>query len=304
MARQGYLTEENGRYRCAILLTEADASLTALRDRMYREAAGLIAPDLLTALTDSDVWADDRIPPVATPGDRNFVLWALIPWCIASSGTNQPLSFSEAATLRPDGARNIVHATVDAPGAPLPALYEQMEEGFSGPCWNDLDSLTLWQLDTCWSEKRIGEIYQHEAQATLAMLQRFFAGDALSAEEYARLAQQGLIRPQGDPDGLFRATLAIVWLRGTAIREALLGAARQVYARHAEALDTLRQPYADALLADTPPHLRKVRRYMLQNLFHSDWFIMHCLHTLVEQGLLAPPTERERASLHTVLLTE
>lgn len=95
----------------------------------------------------------------------------------------------------------------------------------------------------------------------------------------------------------------VVWLQGDAIRQRLLGLVRQVYDRHAEALSTLRQPYAEALLADTPSHLHKLRRYMLQNAYQSDWFIMHCLHALTQAGTLLPPADDERRSLHMVILT-
>lgn len=314
MTEQGYLTEENGKYRCAILLTEENARLTALRDRMYEEAARLIAPALRTALAESDLWSDSALYTGVRPdpdvqagfvqADMNFALWALIPWCIAGSAPEQGIAFADVAALRPDGARNIVHASIDVPNSPRPALYSRMDGHFSGPCWNAQRGVTLWQLDTCWSARRIGEIYQHEAQATVSLLQRFFDGDALTAEEYARMAQQGLICTQGDPEGLFKAGPTVVWLQGNAIQDRLRDLTRQVYAEHTDALTSLRQPYAEALLADTPDHLRKLRRYMLQNLFQSDWFIMHCLHTLVGTGLLTPPAEAERRSLHTIILTE
>ena len=78
-----------------------------------------------------------------------------------------------------------------------------MNAGFSGPCWNECDGLRLWQMDSIWSDKRIGDSY-----------------------------------PQTRP--------MMCW-----------------------------NPCADALLADTPVHLRKVRQYMLQNVYQSDRFILH-----------------------------
>lgn len=314
MTEQGYLTEEKGKYRCAILLTEDNARLTSLRDHMYVEAAKLIAPALHNALAESDLWSDSTFHTgVRTDldgqtgfvqADMNFALWALIPWCIASSASEKDITFADVAVLRPDGARNIVHASIDVPNSPRPVLYSRMDGHFSGPCWNAHHGVTLWQLDTCWSARRIGEIYQHEAQANVSLLQRFFDGDTLTVEEYARLVRQGLICTQGDPEGLFKAGLTVVWLQGKSIQDKLRDLTRRVYAQHADTLTALRQPYADALLADTPDHLHKMQRYMLQNLFQSDWFIMHCLHTLVESGLLTPPTEQERRSLHTIILTE
>lgn len=313
LTEQGYLTEQTGRYRCTLLLTEVSDDLTALSDRMYQESAALIAPALHRALVESDVWSADGFYPGAKPtsgrfstarADKDFSLWALIPWCIASSQPEKAIAFGDVAVLRPDGARNIVHATIAAPGASQPALYGQMDGHFSGPCWNDQDGVTLWQLDSCWSERRIGEVYQHEAQATLSALHRIFASESLTKEEYARLAEKGLLRVSGDPDGEFTASLTPVWLRGRALREKLLALAADVYAQHRDALEALKHPYAEALLANTPAPLRRVRQYMLQNVYQSDWFIMHCLHHLVEAGLLAPPVEIDRRALHTILLTE
>lgn len=307
MTEQGYLTEERGRYRCAILLTEMDDRLTELSDRMYQSAAEHIAPALHKALSESDLWSESSLhigsEPTNTP-DHSYALWALIPWCIASSAPRNSISFSSVATPRPDGAHNIVHATIAAPGARRPALYGQMESRFSGPCWNELNGVTLWQLDTCWSERRIGEIYHHEAMTTLSQLRRLFDSEALSQEEYAQLAQKGLVRCKGDPDKTFTASLLPVWVSGQAAREALLRIAREVYARHRIALERAKAPYAEALLAVTPPHMHQLRRYMLQNVYQSDWFIMHCLHHLAETGLLRLPTETEKRSLHTVILTD
>lgn len=307
MTEQGYLTEERGRYRCAILLTEMDDRLTELSDRMYQSAAEHIAPALHKALSESDLWSESSLhigsEPTNTP-DHSYALWALIPWCIASSAPGNSISFSSVATLRPDGAHNIVHATIAAPGARRPALYGQMESRFSGPCWNELNGVTLWQLDTCWSERRIGEIYHHEAMTTLSQLRRLFDSEALSQEEYAQLAQKGLVRCKGDPDKTFTASLLPVWVSGQAAREDLLRIVHEVYARHRIALESAKAPYAEALLAITPPHMHQLRRYMLQNVYQSDWFIMHCLHHLAETGLLRLPTETEKRSLHAVILTD
>lgn len=300
MTQQGYLLEQGGRYLCAILLTEFTDGLTRLSDQMYQGAAKLIAPELYHDLLDSDLWSDDAL----ICHDRAFGLWALIPWCIASCPQEKTVPFDAVASIRPDGANNLCTASLAAPEVPKPALHEMMDGQFSGPCWNEHNGLTLWQLDTVWSEHRIGEIYQAAARTNLTLMQRLLDGDELAAEEYALLAQQGLIRTAGNPGALFRASLAPLWLRGTAIRERVLTVADNVYRKHKAALGALKKPYADALMADTPPHLRKLREYSLQNVYHGHWFIVHCLHTLVETQLLPLPPPEERAILHTILLTE
>jgi len=307
MTEQGYMTESGGKYRCAILLTEADDHLIELADRMYSEAAALIAPALHRALLQSGLMADGSIhccAEEAHDGNHACSLWALIPWCIANSAGTQDISFSAVASLRPDGARNVIHATISGPGTKQPALYEMMEGRFSGPCWNASEGVTLWQLDTCWSERRIGEAYHHEALTTLSRLRRFFNDEPLTREEYAMLAQQGIMRCSGEPEGMFYLTLLPVWISGKDTRKKLERICQEVYDAHREELETLQRPYAEALLASTPEHMQRLRRYMLQNVYRSDWFILHCLHDLVEAGLLRRPTEAEARSLHTVILTD
>ena len=141
MTEQGYLTENNAR-------------LTSLRDHMYVEAAKLIAPALHNALGESDLWSDSAFHTgVRTDldgqtgfvqADMNFALWALIPWCIAGSASEKDITFADVAILRPDGARNIVHASIDVPNSPRPALFSRMDGHFSGPCWNAQHGVTLW----------------------------------------------------------------------------------------------------------------------------------------------------------------
>lgn len=310
---QGYLSVRNGRYRCEVLLTEYTDELVSLFDRMHEEAAKRIAPALYSALADSDIWSDAGLYPRADPAaslfqdvtrDRHFALWALIPWCIANSLTEAGISFDEVATLRADGGRNIVYAGFAQPGTHRPTLSDDMDEHFSGPCWNEREGLRLWQMDTAWSDKRIDDTYPLTRQTTLSLLKRFFDSDMLTDEEYASLTQQGLLRTRWDEKCCFYVTLTSVWLSGQGIREKLLGIVRDVYAANRDALDTLRSPYADALLADTPVHLRKLRQYTLQNVYQSGWFIQHCLNQLVRDGLLPLPEGDERRALHSIILTK
>lgn len=235
---------------------------------------------------------------------QNFALWALLPWCIANSPADKAIPFEDVAILRADGERNIVHAGFAQPGTRDQALYADMDAQFSGPCWNECDGLWLWQMDSIWSDKRIGDNYPQTRQMALNLLKRFYDSDTLTDAEYAYLAEQWLLRTKWDEQGCFYVTLTCVWLRSRDIREKLLGIVRDVYTEHYDALEALRKPYADALLACTPAHLRKVRQYMLQNVFQSNWFIQHCLSLLVKDGLLTPPTDEESRSLHPIILSE
>lgn len=299
MTRLGYLTAQGLKYRCEILLTEWNAEILHLWNQLHQSAARLVAPKLIQALR-AALKDDDIILPAGCSDD--YAIWALLPWAIASLPRTGP-AFSEAASLRADGGRNLCHATILPPGLDQPALYSLMEDHFSGPCWNGYSSTILWQLDTCWSDKRIGENYHHESCRVLSLLRRMMDDSALSADEYAELAQKGLIRCSGEPDQMFRAELLPVWLKGNPIRDRVLTAAQDVFDEHAATLEALQAPLSAALMADTPPHLRVQREYQIAGFLRSDWFMMHCLYYLVQEGMLAAPTKDEKRSLHTVLLT-
>lgn len=70
--------------------------------------------------------------------DRNFILWTLIPYIAAWSGEklmDENISFEEVATIRPDGAHNIFHASVVPDEMILPEDYVYMKN-WCGPMWN------------------------------------------------------------------------------------------------------------------------------------------------------------------------
>lgn len=301
LAAQGYLSESGGKYRCEILLTQWDAELIRLWDDAHLKAAALIGPALAEAL--SPALLSD--PSIGIPAgfSRSYALWALIPWLI-SSVSGGPISFGAVAAHRPDGAQDLITADVTPPGVPQPALAATLER-FSGPCWNARDGLTLWQMDTVWSPERIGELLAVTEQRVISLLQRqFVQRERLNEEDCSLLIQRGVLRLRQGPNGDHRATMQAIWLQGPEIRQRLQNAAQDVYQQHHDALNALRQPLADALMAQTPAHLTLLRRYTLQGLFHSPRFILHCLSHLVDSGLLPLPTEDEKPSLHTIVLTD
>lgn len=66
--------------------------------------------------------------------------------------------------------------------------------------------------------------------------------------------------------------------------------------------EALKAPYADAVLESVPAHLKKVKAYELQFVFHADrWFLVHCITTLLKNGKLKEPTEGQRKSLTTLI---
>jgi len=301
LAAQGYLSESSGKYRCTLLLTEWDAELVRLWDEAHTKAAAIIGPALANALSPA-LLTDSRIG-VPAGFSHAYALWALIPWMI-STIPEGPVSFSDVATFRPDGAHDVIKAEITPPGVPQPALAA-LTEHFSGPCWNARDGLTLWQMDTAWSPQRIGELYAVTEQRVISLLQKqFLHMEALSEEECSVLIQRGVLRRWHGPSGDCRVTLQAIWLQGRDIRQTLQKTAQDVYRQHHPTLDALCQPLADALLEQTPTSMQPLRRYTLQGLFHAPRFILHCLNHLAESGQLPLPSDEEKASLHTIFLTD
>lgn len=128
--------------------------------------------------------------------------------------------------------------------------------------------------------------------------------EPLSKEDYAWLTQQGLIKTCGDPDGSFKSAWQMVWLQNTDIRDRLLAVGKSLRAAHAEELEALRKPYAEAMLSGLPEHLRNMQAYMLQFLFDSDGeFLLHCLKRLLETGRLREPTRPQRRTLSMLIVS-
>ena len=105
----GFLNRKGGKYLANFLLEEPSMDFLRLEDKTYRAAADLFADELYTRLTESGILES---PAIASKwkADRNFLLWALIPYIAACSGEKtqvEKISFEEAATIRKDGGTNI-----------------------------------------------------------------------------------------------------------------------------------------------------------------------------------------------------
>ena len=86
------------------------------------------------------------------------------------------------------------------------------------------------------------------------------------------------------------------------IRDKLLGIGERIKAKHRADFDALKAPYADAVLESVPGHLKKVKEYELQYIFHADgWFILHCITALLKNNKLKAPTEGQKKSLTTLI---
>ena len=314
LAEYGFLTEKSGKYLCNILIDEASNELIELKDKMYRQAAKVFANELFDELTNSGILKDPRIicaqtdkPITLTSHERaddHFILWSLIPYIAARSGEglmDQSISFDEVATIRPDGGHNLCYASIAAPNVKSPMYFESMLQ-FCGSCWNRNEDYTLWQIDSEWSSQRINDGYIDKAGRILSLLSRK-EDDLLSKDEYAFLAENGIIKTNGDDDSNFKTAMQIVWLENTDINNALIAIGDRIKERHWTEFESLKKPFVKAVLNETPKHLHKMQKFGLQYIFFSDgWCILHCLKELVNHGKLKLPTEEQKKSLTTMII--
>ena len=286
-----------------------------MQNDMYKRAAELFANDLYNELTssgilnDPDIWCGQTDAPVSLTespkADRNFLLWALIPYIAAQSSgklMDERISFDEVATIRPDGAHNIWHATVVPDNMVLPDDYVYMRN-WCGPMWNGRGNRILWQIDSEWSDRgeRRGLQYSEDARRILSLYEREF-DERLSKDEYAWLAERGYVKTNGDYDGHFKSAWQIVVLASKDIQNKLLAIGEQIKAKYQADFAALKAPYVEAVLDSVPAHLKKVKEYELQFVFHSDgWFLLHCITALLKNGKLKEPTEEQRKSLTTLI---
>ena len=268
--------------------------------------------------------------------DRNFILWSLIPYIAAQSGEDrfeEKIPFESVATIRPDGGHNIIHAAVVDEDILLPDDYVYMNN-WCGPMWNKRHGRILWQVDSVWSdrEKFNGVQYASDALHVLELFDQdmknhltpeeyeFICGHGyvptegdfsrmlkdeklISRGEYAWLCEKGYMKVCGDPDGMFKAAWQVVFLEDAEIKSRLLAIGAQLKEKYAAEFEALKAPYVNAVLDSVPAHLRRVKEYELQYVFHSDgWFLLHCIRALLDSGRLKEPEEHQRKALMTLIL--
>lgn len=311
----GFLQEQKNKYIVNFIISEPTAELLILQNNMYKRAAALFANDLYDELVSSGILddpdilcgqTDEPISLTESPrADRNFVLWSLIPYIAAWSGEklmDDKISFEEVATIRPDGAHNIFHASVVPDEMVLPEDYVYMRN-WCGPMWNGNGERIFWQIDSEWSDRgeHHGPQYSEDAKRILSSYEREFE-DRLSKDEYAWLAERGFIKTNGDYDDHFKAVWQIVVLASKEIQEKLLAVGGRLKEKYNAEFDALKAPYAEAVLESVPAHLRRIKEYELQFVFHSDgWFLLHCITELLKNGKLKKPTENQRKALTTLI---
>ena len=315
----GFLSKKNDRYIVNFIISEPSAALLTMQDAMYKKAAALYADELCDALIDSgllehpDLWCgqtDGEITLRDSPkADRNFLLWALIPYVAACSGDRmikETISFDEVANIRPDGAHNICNATVVPEHMELPEDYVCMKN-FCGPgIFRANGPEELWCVDTEWSGRRmaVSKSGTNEMLRALELFHNELNGEmgVLSEDEYAWLCEQGFIKMYND-GGHLKTAWQPVTIATSELRDKLLAVGEAVKAKYIEQIEAIKAPYVQAVLASVPAHLRRIKEYELQFTFHSDgWFLLHCIVALLKSGKLLPPTEGQKKMLTTLIV--
>lgn len=304
----GFLTKHGDKYLCNILLMEATTQINHLQDEMYEKSCQIFVEELYDELTGLDIMNEPCIRGgYTTDGkkDTNFILWALIPYIAAFSGKSlvkNDVSFEDAATLRPDGGHNICFASISNPDA-VPLKHLDILQHWSGPCWNKNGKLALWQLDSIWSGSRIDSTYHTKIQQTLTLLNHMLNGMELSKEEYAYLAQQGILKSGFNSDQALQSACQCVLIEGEQMNKSLIDIGDRIKARHKSEFDTLLKAYSDAVLSETPKHLQTMQKYRLQFSFYSNgWFILYCLKYLADSNKLTLPAKEQKKALSTVIV--
>ncbi len=315
----GFLQAQKDKYIVNFIISEPTPELLIMQNHMYKRAAELFANDLYDELISSGIlddpdimcWqTDEAVSLTDSPkADRNFILWSLIPYIAAWSGEklmNERISFEEVATIRPDGAHNIVNATVIPDDLVLPEDYVYMKN-WSGPMWNEWienDSRILWQIDSMWSDRKQAHDFHYSEHARRVLsLYDEEKGNLLSKEDYAWLCECGYVKTNGAFDGNFKAVWQIVILTSKEIQNKLLAIGERIKVKYQADFKALKAPYTKAMLDSVPVHLRKMKEYELQFVFHSDgWFLLHCITTLLQNGKLKEPTEGQRKALTTMIV--
>ncbi|MBR6506413.1 MAG: RNA polymerase sigma factor [Clostridia bacterium] len=312
----GFLQAQNNKFIVNFIISEPTAELLTIQNNMYKSAAKLFANDLFDELTtsgildDPDIWCGQTDMPISLTespkADKNFVLWSLIPYIAALSGEklmDEKISFEDVATIRPDGAHNIYHASVVPDETVFPDDYVYMKN-WCGPRWNGYGEHILWQIDSEWSSREddFRLKYSEESARILSLYEREFEG-CLSKDEYTWLSERGYVKTNGDYDGYFKSAWQIVVLASEGIKDRLLNIGERIKEKYKTDFDTLKAPYAAAILKSVPAHLRKAKEYELQFVFHSDgWFLLHCITALLNNGKLKLPTEEQKKSLTTLII--
>lgn len=313
----GFLQVKKDKYIVNFIINEPTSELIAMQDDMYKHAAEIFANDLYDELVSSGILDDENIlcsqtdSPISLTesprADHNFILWSLIPYIVAASGDSlkdNKISFEEVATIRPDGAKNIFTAHVFNDKISFPESYLHMND-WCGPVWDGNGKHILWRIYSKWSDRLDQQgfmRYSEDAERILSLYEREF-DELLSKDEYAWLAERGYVKTNGDYEGQFKSSWQIVILENKEIQNKLINIGDKIKKKYRDEFDKFKAPYVEAVLASVPSHLRKIKEFELQSVFHTDGsFILHCIIALLKNGKLKEPAEKQKKSLITLII--
>ncbi len=317
LEKHGYLQKQNDKYISNFIIFEPTSEFLVIQNEMYKRAAELFANDLYDELIASNILNNSNIichqtdEPISLTtsqkADANFMLWTLIPYIASQSGEglrDSKIPFEEVATVRPDGAHNIFSASVVSSTLETPPEYVHMKN-WRGPMLYRSGKETFWQIDSEWSDRaHPGERNISKEGDKVISFHHYEDDNALSQYDYAWLSERGYIKTIGEFDGMFKSSWQIVILENKEINDRLLSIGERIKKKYKAEFDALKVPYTKAVLDMVPTHLRKVKEYELQFVFHSDgWFLLHCIVCLLKNGKLKEPTEGQRKALTTLIVT-
>lgn len=294
LEKHGYLIKKGNTYLANILIEGGDGAneTIKLQDKMYKEAAKLIAVELFEKLIESGLLDNDAIES-CYKSDKNFLLWALLPYIVANSGNiEEKITFEECATRRLDGSFDIAYAVLQSDNK---MQYDNSMKKWCGPAWISHSGTMLWGCRSEWSCEK--DMQKYISDDNLKLLLHIFNNEILLSDQYASLAEQGLIKMENG-----KAKLCAVRLTDKEINAKLLSLGQEVQDKHNAQLSRLKKLYEKTVLDLTPPHIKKAAQYGMQYIFYADgWFIIYVLKELLSQGKLKLPTPEQKAALTTVI---
>lgn len=126
--------------------------------------------------------------------------------------------------------------------------------------------------------------------------------DEGNEDDWLWLAESGYVKTCGSPDGYFKTHWQIVYLKNKEIHRKLIDIGYRIKKKYEDKFNHIKAPYIKASLGAVPDHLKKIREYELQFVFHSDgWFLLHCIKALLDNGKLKLPTEDQRKIISTMI---
>ena len=315
LEKNGFMLKRGKDYIANVLIDIPTTESNRLISEIYDKAADMFALELFDALVESIKNNEDGVycgytleimhtapsegkaVMTAKITDLNFLLWSLVPYIIAQSGTpSNAVTFEEAATIRPDGGINICQCFVKNHDAE-PIKYSASLSKMDGPSWNGDEKFLLWLIDTEWGGSRIKNYHPDSSNRDFTSIKTLFEG-SLGEDDAMRMAERGYISRKHVDNGTIDE-LKIVWLNNEADNR-LRGIANSLRAKYQAQFDELKSMF----IADTPEHMKKARAFGLQHMFLSDGlFIIFALNKLVESGRLKLPKEEQRNSLGAVVVT-